>query len=67
MLSALKQPEITGSKQLEGEKKEKIKKETDLLQQLKDLELSLLHIHRKQVAYQKSVQIYLLVKPDGMF
>lgn len=46
---------------------EKILKETDLLQQLKDLELSLLHIHRKQVAYQKSVQIYLLVKPDGMF
>ena len=49
---------------MEGEKKEKIKKETDLLQQLKDLELSLLNIHRKQVAYQKSVQIYLLVKPD---
>ena len=67
MLSALKQPEITGSKQLEGEKKEKIKKETDLLQQLKDLELSLLNIHRKQVAYQKSVQIYLLVEPDRVF
>lgn len=64
MLSALKQPEITGSKQLEEEKQRKFKKETDLLQELKDLELSLLNIHRKQVAYQKSVQIYLLVKPD---
>ena len=42
-------------------------KETDLLQELKDLELSLLNIHRKQVAYQKSVQIFLLVKPDGVF
>lgn len=42
-------------------------KETDLPPELKDLELSLLNIHRKQVAYEKSVQIYLLVKSDGVF